>query len=390
MRILVVTPVLPHLPSYDAARLAPSHLVDHLSAGHAVAVVSAIGRGDTPAARAWLTARTERLETVPACRWRHPLSGRPAAGLTALAAALRRAYAAFSPDVVHIEGTLLAPLARVTGVPTVLAGHESAVLRARDASRHFGAPWRHVRARIDERVETAWERSWFAGVAACVVASEDDRRATASHLPFERIEIIPAGIDATQYAFRRIGDAARLIFTGDLETPRDVEAARRLAASILPRVRRRVPRAELLVAGAESGAAARDLAGMDGVRVEGSLADLRPSLWSAGAYVSPLGSGCGRKARILEAFALGTPVVASAASLSGLADVLPGHHVLTAETDAEFADAVALLMREPVVANQIARNARDLVERRFTWRAMAQRYEALYARLAAAPATAAA
>lgn len=28
MRILVVSPVLPHLPSRDAARLAPSHLVE--------------------------------------------------------------------------------------------------------------------------------------------------------------------------------------------------------------------------------------------------------------------------------------------------------------------------------------------------------------------------
>lgn len=92
----------------------------------------------------------------------------------------------------------------------------------------------------------------------------------------------------------------------------------------------------------------------------------------------------GRTARVLEALALGTPVVATSASLSGLDDVLPGHHVLTAQTDAEFADAVALLLREPVVANTIARNARDLVERRFTWRTVVQRYEALYARLAPA------
>ena len=384
MRILVVSPVLPHLPSHDAARLAPSHLIEQLSERHAVGVIAATGSADTPAARAWLGARAAWLETLPARRWRHPISGRPADGLAALAAAVRRAGVEFRPDVVHLEGTLLAPLARVAGAPSVLACHESAALRARDAARCAGAPWRRVRARLDERVETGWVREWFAAVAACVTGSEEDRRAIAAHLPFDRIEIIPAGIDASQYAYRRIGDAARLLFTGDLGAPRDVEAARRLATRILPLVRRRAPRAELLVAGAESAADARDLGGLDGVRVEGRLGDLRPSVWSAAVYVSPLDSGFGRKPRVLEALALGTPVVATAASLSGLDDVLPGHHVLTAQTDAEFADAVGLLLREPVVANTIARNARDLVERRFTWRTVVQRYEALYARLAPA------
>ena len=385
MRVLVVTPVLPHLPSRDAVRLAPSHLVDHLTARHTVGVVAATTGLDTPGRRAWLAARSTWLETVPAARWRHPISGRPADGLQTLAAAVRRACAEFAPDVVHLEGAVLAPLARVATAPSVLACHESAALRAREAARHARPPWRRMRARLDERVETGWERAWFAGVAACVMDSEDDRRAVSAHLPFEHIEVIPPGIDATQYAYRRIGEPGRLVFTGDLGVPRDLEAAQRLAASILPLVRRRLPRTELLIASAESAAFARSLAALDGVRLEGSLADLRPSLWGASAYVSPLASGSGRKGRILEALALGTPVVASAASLSGLDDVLPGHHVLTADTDADFADAVTLLMREPVVANTIARNARDLVEQRFTWCTVTQRYEALYGRLAAAP-----
>lgn len=386
MRILVVSPVLPHLPSHDAARLGSSHLVDQLSERHAVGVVAATAGADTPAGRRWLSARTAHVLTVPARRWRHPLSGRPADGLAALAAAVRRAAGDLRPDVVHLEGSVLAPLARVVAAPSVLACHGSAAPRL-DAA---GAPWRRLRARLEERVETIWQREWLAGVAACVTDSEDDRRALAAHLPFERIEIIPAGIDTAQYAYRRIADASRLVFTGHLGTARDVEAARRLATGILPLVRRRLPRAELLVAGAGSAAGVRDLAALEGVRVEGHLGDLRPSLWSAAVHVSPLASGVGRATRVLEAMALGTPVVASPASLSGLADVLPGHHVLAAETDAEIADAVTRLLREPIVANTIAHNARDLVERRYTWPTVARRYEALYARLSPARAEVAA
>jgi glycosyltransferase involved in cell wall biosynthesis len=382
MRILVVSPVLPHLPSHDAARLAPAHLIDQLSTRHAIGVLAATVPVDTPAHRAWLARRTAWLETVPAGRWRHALTGRPASGLAALAAALRRATLEFRPDVVHLESTLLAPLARVATAPSVLAYHESAAVRARERGRRLGAPWRLLRTRLRARRESGWERGWLDAVAACVADSEADRQALAAHVPFERIDVIPAGIDAAQYAYRRTGEPTRLVFTGDLTMPRDIAAARRLATRILPRLRRLAPRSELLVAGTDSAAAVRHLARRAGVRVEGQLADLRPSLWGAGACLSPLASGGGRKGRVLEALAVGTPVLASRASLSGLDEVLPGHHALTAETDAEFADAAALLIREPLIATTIARNARDLVERRFTWRAVAERWEALYARLA--------
>jgi glycosyltransferase involved in cell wall biosynthesis len=384
MRILVVSPVLPHLPARDADRLAPAHLIDQLALRHDIGVVAATTTADTPAAHAWLAGRTAWRATLRGRRWRRPVSGLPGDGLAALADAVRRAAAEFRPDVVHLESTVLAPLARAAAVPVVLAAHESAAGRARDAARVARAPWGRVRARLDARLETGWERRWLAGVSACVMDCEHDRQAIAAHVPFERTEVVPAGIDAVQYAYRRSGNAARIVFTGSLAAPRDVEAARRLAVAILPLVRRRAPRAELLVAGVGSAAAVRDLAAVPGVRVEGSLADLRPSLWGAGVYASPLGSGPGRTARLLEALALGTPVVAAAATLSRLDDVLPGHHALTAETDAELAEAIGLLMREPVVAATIARNARELVERRFTWRTVAERYEALYARLTTA------
>jgi glycosyltransferase involved in cell wall biosynthesis len=383
MRLLFVTPRLPHLPCHDAARVAVSHVIDQLARRHIIAVVTAATGGDTPGQHAWLNERAEWVETVSAGRWRR-LSGRPGRSLHVLADAVRRAAEEFAPDVVHVEGSLLAPVASVAHAPVVLACHESAAARARHLRRAGRSVWLRLGARLDERIERAWERRWCARAAACVVDSEDERRALAERVRFERIDVIPAGIDAAQHGYRRSGEPWRLVFTGDLDTPRDVEAARRLATTILPLVRADAPRAELLVAGGQAAPdETRALAALPGVRVASSLVDLRPSVWSGAVYVSPLNSGSGRKIRLLEPMALGTPVVASRASLAGLPDVLPGHHALAADRDDEFAEAVLMLLRDPVVANTIARNARDLVERRFTWRTAAQRYEALYARLVA-------
>src|SRR6267143_110229 len=239
MRVLFVTTRLPHLPCHDAARLAASHLVDHLAGRHVVAVVAATGGGDTPAQRCWVASRAALVETVPAGRWRRGLSGRPADALATLDRVTRRVAAGFAPDVIHLEGSLLAPLTRGAAVPTVLACHESATLRARDVRRAGDSAWRRLAARVDERMETAWARAWFGAATACVVESEDDRRALAEHVALERVEVIPAGIDDVKHAYRRSVEPWRLVFTGDLSAPRDVEAARRLAGAILPRVRRR-------------------------------------------------------------------------------------------------------------------------------------------------------
>jgi glycosyltransferase involved in cell wall biosynthesis len=383
MRLLFVTPRLPALPCHEAARLAAAQLIDRLAGRHTIAVVAATGGGDTPAQHAWLAERAAFVETAPLGRWRHAWTGRPGDGLAALGALARRAAARFVPDVIHLEGALLAPLARATDAPSVLACHDCATLRARDMRRAGASTWRRLVARVAERVETTWARTWFGAARACVVDSEDERRALAEHVPSERIDVVPTGIDDVTYAYRRRGDPWRLVFTGDWSSPRDVAAARRLALAILPRVRHEIPRLELLLAGSNlAGDAMRALGALPGVRITGALTDVRASLWGAAVYVSPLHAGFSRKARLLEPMALGTPVVASAPTLVAMPDAVPGQHVLAADGDEEFARSIALLLRAPRLANTVARNARDLVERRYTWRAVAARYEALYARLA--------
>jgi glycosyltransferase involved in cell wall biosynthesis len=59
-----------------------------------------------------------------------------------------------------------------------------------------------------------------------------------------------------------------------------------------------------------------------------------------------------------------------------------------AEGDAEMADAAVHVMREPVVAATLSANARQLVERRYTWAAVARSWESLWLRTADIPASA--
>jgi glycosyltransferase involved in cell wall biosynthesis len=152
--------------------------------------------------------------------------------------------------------------------------------------------------------------------------------------------------------------------------------------TVLPLIRRTLPRAELLLVGTAPTKWARRFAEVAGVRVLAPVADVRPSVWSAAVCVSPLAGG-GARSLLVPAMALGTPVVTSPAGLAAVCDsVVDGQHVLVAQTDQAFADAVVTVLGNRVLANTLARNARDLVERRYHWDAITAQHEAVFARVA--------
>src|SRR5262245_59467727 len=181
MRVLMLSRTTPYLPTHERARLAPAHLLDQLRGRHAFALVASAGRAETPGQRAWAAGRVERFTQPSAEPWRSSLTGAPGDGLGAMRTAVLRMVREWVPDVVHLDGAALAPLAAMLPVPAVLAGR-------------VGTPAPH----------------WQGAPAAWVVASEDERRRLAQHVPFGRIDVIPPGLDEARYEFRRGGESARL------------------------------------------------------------------------------------------------------------------------------------------------------------------------------------
>jgi len=82
--------------------------------------------------------------------------------------------------------------------------------------------------------------------------------------------------------------------------------------------------------------------------------------------VVPLRVGGGTRLKILEALALGTPVVSTSLGAEGL-EVTPGVDILIADEPTEFADATLRLLEDPALRAQLAANGRRLVRRRYDW-----------------------
>ena len=158
----------------------------------------------------------------------------------------------------------------------------------------------------------------------------------------------------------------RLIFTGQMDYPPNVDAARRLATRILPLVRRELPEASCHIVGRNPGAEVLALDGRDGVHVWGRVDDIRT--WLVGATVAavPLAIARGVQNKVLEAMAMALPVVLTSGAANGI-PAQDGRDFAIADSDEAIAAAIVALHRDPVQAAALGTAARQFVMTRQAW-----------------------
>ena len=188
------------------------------------------------------------------------------------------------------------------------------------------------------------------------------------------VRVIGNGIDTSLYdpglvavESRMHGASApRLIFTGQMDYSPNVAAVCRVAQRILPLVRQSFPQASFHIVGRNPTEAVRALAAIDGVQVWGRVEDMRPWLRAVDMAVVPLEIARGVQNKVLEAMAMGLPVVLTGPAASGI-DATAGEHFAVAESDAEIAAAVVALAKDPARARFMGEAARSFVVERQSW-----------------------
>lgn len=166
-----------------------------------------------------------------------------------------------------------------------------------------------------------------------------------------------------------------IVFSGNLEYHPNQQAVAWFAAAIWPLLRAEFPTLHWRLVGMHPEAVRPYVAGLEGVTLVGPVEDALAEIAQAKVSVVPLLSGSGTRIKILEAWAAGTPVVSTALGAEGL-DGAPGEHLLLADDPRSFAEAVGRLLREASIRQQMARQARQLYEERYHWRAAWQELDA--------------
>ena len=213
------------------------------------------------------------------------------------------------------------------------------------------------------------------GIAPC---SEEDAAIFRREAPHATVEVVPNGVDTAAWSPAPPGDD--VVMTGSFSYAPNRDGAVRLARRIWPLVRQQLPAAALRFAGLRSSEDLGGLAGLPGVTVAGTVADMRPELARARVAAAPIDVGGGTRIKILEAFAAGRPVVSTTVGAEGLA-VRDGETAFIRDDDAGFAAALVRLLKDRDLAATMGARARALAVERYDWSVSAARLEALLQRV---------
>jgi sugar transferase (PEP-CTERM/EpsH1 system associated) len=179
--------------------------------------------------------------------------------------------------------------------------------------------------------------------------------------------VIPNGVDFSYFRSNSTGKHGRVIvFVGKMDYFPNVDGAVYFATEVLPIIRQSVPDAELRIVGSNPTYAVRRLATIAGVTVTGHVADVRPFLLDAAVAVAPLRLARGTQNKILEALAMGVPIVATPEAAKGV-NVTPGRELLVAEDEASFAKQVISLVQNESLRKDLSDAGRRKVMDSHRW-----------------------
>ena len=161
-----------------------------------------------------------------------------------------------------------------------------------------------------------------------------------------------------------ISKGKHIVFTGAMDYWPNIDAVQWFADEVLPDILQRYPETLFYIVGARPGNQILELANRPGVKVTGSVPDVRPYLAHADLAVAPLRIARGIQNKVLEAMAMAKIVVVSSQAIEGI-DAIPGQELLLANGAAQYVSILSKLLETPMT--DMGKEARLKVQSRYNW-----------------------
>jgi sugar transferase (PEP-CTERM/EpsH1 system associated) len=283
-------------------------------------------------------------------------------------------------EVVYIFCTAMAPYAlHLDCSARILDMQDIDSEKWAEYSRNSRWPARAIWQR-EARTLLAYERYAATRCDLTFLVTEEETRRFAELAPetSDKLTWIQMAVDTARFSPEIVfespyeGVGPHLVFTGNMDYWPNADAVAWFTASVLPMIRNRLPGAQFHIVGANPGPDVLRLAKLPGVHVTGRVPDVRPYVAHADVSVAPLRMARGIQNKVLEAMALGRPVVASPQAFEGVRAV-PGRDLLVADG----ADATVQAVVEIVEGRHagLSTAARQLIEQTYTWDATLARLD---------------
>lgn len=198
------------------------------------------------------------------------------------------------------------------------------------------------------------------------VISQTDKDYIEKFVKKSNIKIVGNGVDTEYYKPVDYLKENKICFVGSMQYIPNSEAAIYFATKVFPLVKKSIPDAKFKIIGANP---RKDLfeavKGVEGVEITGKVDDVREYMKDCKVSVCPVKIAGGIQNKILEAMAMGIPVLTTPEGAEGIG---VSEEVLeVVNSDEEYARKVIELIKNEQKSCEISKKSRDFVVDNFSW-----------------------
>jgi glycosyltransferase involved in cell wall biosynthesis len=197
----------------------------------------------------------------------------------------------------------------------------------------------------------------------------------------DNIEVIENGVDIKYFSPpENLTNNKNIIFAGRLDQYSNRESILYFCAKVWPIIKKQNPDIRFVIIGNNPPAKLAEIANKDkNIDLLGYVDDVRPHFATAMISVCPIKDGGGTRIKILDALAMGMPIVSTSIGCEGI-DVTPGIDVFIADTPQEFADKVNSILTDICKRQSLSKNARKTAEDKYSWKVISEKLDHVYSR----------
>ena len=215
------------------------------------------------------------------------------------------------------------------------------------------------------------EREAYSRSQLTIVCSEEDRISGLRLCPSANFAVIGNGVDTAYFSSTEQPEKSYgkplILFTGTFSYGPNHQAANYFSSEVLPLIRRQIPEVTFMIAGSQAASTYDHLKKL-GIEVAcvSDPADIRPCFVNASLFIVPLQTGGGTRLKILEAMAMGVPVVSTTIGAEGLG-AQDHKHLMIADNAETFANRCIEVLKNSECQQQLSQNALTWVRENYDW-----------------------
>jgi polysaccharide biosynthesis protein PslH len=393
MKVLYLCHRFPYPPK-RGGKIRPFNMIRHLqAAGHEVTVCSLArseaeaeeGRGIAPHCTAFHMGIVKEPVQFARMIVRLPLTTPSSMGYfysSELAAKVRELLAAERFDLIFVHCSSVAQyVEQVQGTPKILDFGDMDSQKWLEYANY--KPWPLSWGYTLEGTKMLWaEKRLARRFDLCTATTRAEWQTLDAYGTGAASDWFPNGVDAQFFSPDASNSGAydpdTISFIGRMDYYPNQECMLRFCKEVWPLLRARRASLKLLIVGADPSPQIKALAGLPGVTVTGSVPDVRPFIRGSALMVAPLAIARGTQNKILEAMAMGVPVVTSRIAAGGV-DAEADRHLLVADSAAELTEAILRICDNPAERGRLAVAGRERMLTHHAWPRSMQRLDGIIA-----------